>query len=141
VSTAGHPSRVADPPPQRPPRPALVELAAAIMIVSGALSIPATVSVAAHLANEGQELDLVTVLSLAIAIAGVVLGILVRYGRAWIAALNVMVIAGFLELMSGAPGGIVFGVLDTLVVVILFVNRPWFQWPPRDLDESTDLSP
>jgi hypothetical protein len=113
----------------------MVELAAAIMIVGGVLSIPATLQVATTLASQGQESDFLVLLSLGLAVGSVVLGILVRYGHAWLVAVNVVAIEGFLELTSGTPGGIVFGVLDALVVVALIANRPWFAWPPADEDD------
>ncbi len=47
-------------------------------------------------------------------------------------------IAGFLELLSLTAPGLLFAALDMFVVVALLVNRPWFQWPPRDDPDADD---
>ena len=124
---------------QRPPRPAWVELAAAMLVVSGATSLIQTVSAFASLADRTTPSEPLFLLSIAIGIGTVVLGILVRYGRAWLVAVNVAAIAGFLELTSGTPQGLVLGALDVIVVAILVSQRPWFAWTPEaDRDDRDD---
>ena len=128
LSPAGFP---VDPPgPVRPPRPVGVELAAALMITTGAWSTFATVEAISILAQRGEQDIGLAVLSLVLGVGTIVLGVLVRTGRAWILAVNVAVVAGFLELSSVTNQGILFGVIDVVVVLILVRERPWFAWKP-----------
>ncbi len=113
---------------RRPPRPTAVELATAIVIVSGAVGVLISVEAFVRMSELGSAGTDLTLPSLAIGLAMVVLGILLRYGRAWLVGVNVLTIAGFLELISGAPIGLVFGALDVIAVILLLVHRPWFAW-------------
>ncbi len=131
---AGLPSD--EPGMQRPPRPMAVELATAIVIVTGAMSVLISVEAFARMSELGSPGTGLTLPSLAIGVAMVVLGILLRTGRAWLVGVNVLAIAGFLELISGAPIGIVSGGLDAIAVVVLMVYRPWFAWRPGQVFES-----
>jgi hypothetical protein len=107
-----------------------VELAAAIMIVGGIISTLTSIEAAATFAARGELSVPLAALSVGLGVAFVLLGLLVRVGRAWLVAVNVAAIAGFLELTSGTAQGLLFGVLDALVVVLLLRERPWFQWSP-----------
>lgn len=120
--------------PERPSRPVLVELASAILVISGAISVLTTLEVMGRLADQGAVDAPVVLLSFAIAIGSIVLGILVRFGRAWLVAVNVAAVAGFLELTSGLGAGLLFGGLDVVVVIALFMERPWFAWSPERPD-------
>jgi hypothetical protein len=115
---------------QRPPRPLAVEVATAIVIVSGAMSVLLSIDVFARLRDLGNAGTELTLASIALGLASLLLGILLRYGRAWLIGVNVLAIAGFLELLSGTPLGLVSGGLDALAVVVLLVHRPWFAWQP-----------
>ena len=119
-------------PAERPRRPAGVELAAAIMIVSGLISTLTSIEAAMTLSASGELDEPLAVLSLAIGIATVLLGLLVRVGRAWLVAINVAAVAGFLEIVSGTAAGLLFGALDVLVVVLLMRDRPWFTGPDKE---------
>ncbi len=107
-----------------------VELATAIVIISGAVSVLISIEAFARMSELGSAGAELTLPSLAIGLATVILGILLRSGRAWLVGVNVLAVAGFLELISGAPIGIVFGMLDAIAVIVLMVYRPWFQWRP-----------
>jgi hypothetical protein len=120
---------------QRPRRPWPVELATASVIISGAMSILLSIDAYGRLAQQGADVSLV-VPSIAIGIAMLLLGILLRTGRAWLVGVNVLAIAGFLELISGTPVGLVFGALDALAVVVLISYRPWFAWKPGEAAEA-----
>ncbi|MEO5885361.1 MAG: hypothetical protein ABIQ58_07610, partial [Candidatus Limnocylindrales bacterium] len=63
----------------------------------------------------------------------IVVGVLIRRGRAWVVALNVAAIAIFLEL-TALPSGfaVVFVILDTIVLTALIRHRSWFDWQPDD---------
>jgi len=123
---AGLPSD--EPGMQRPPRPMAVELATAMVIVSGLVSVLISIEAFARMSELGSEGTELTLPSLAIGLALVILGVLLRFGHAWLVGVNVLAIAGFLELISGAPIGIVFGALDVVAVIVLLVYRPWFVW-------------
>jgi len=118
--------------PGRPARPALVELASAILVVNGAISILSSIDVVMRLAEAGPGVEPLAMLTLAIGVGSVILGLLMRFGRAWLVTLNVIAIAAFLELTSGAIVGLLFGGLDLFVVAVLLLERPWFTWTPEE---------
>jgi hypothetical protein len=110
----------------RLPRPALVELAAAILIVSGVLGMLGAVGGASFL-PAGTELLFAA--SIALDVASVAVGVLVRTGRLWIVAVNYVAVLGFLDLSAAgdSPLALLRGIADVAAVVILLVHRPWFQ--------------
>jgi hypothetical protein len=121
----------------RPRRPLLVELAAAVLVIGGAFGLLNSIDVILRLGEAGEAVDTLALLTLGIGIGFVVLGVLVRSGRAWLLAVNVVTVVGFLELTSGTIPGLFFGALDVFVVLALFWERPWFQSPAEP--EATDL--
>lgn len=108
-----------------PARPAVIELAAAILIVSGLLGLVGTFGSIAGLPPGTESIVLVTA---AINLGSLVIGLLVRFGRAWLIAVNYVAVIGFLDLLAAAGSGLalMLGVADVLVVIILFLNKPWF---------------
>jgi len=113
------------PPASRPPRPAIIEAAAAILIVGGLTGLATSPSPfqpgIGPLASLFVILDVVTV----------IVGIAVRSGRAWVLALNVTAIALFLEISAlPAPIALLLALLDALVLVALIRHRDWFDWRP-----------
>lgn len=121
------------PEPTRPPRPVLVELASALLVVTGVFTL--ILALAAPPVSDPalvQTTDAVALLAVLLGLVGIVLGILTRTGRAWLVTINVVAVEGFLELTSGAASGVLFGALDVFVLVVLLVNRPWFQWRADD---------
>jgi hypothetical protein len=117
--------------PRRPPRPFAVELASAFLVVNGIISAITSVNIVWSLSQTNAGLEPLAALTLAIGVATVVLGILIRYGHAWIVTLNVTAVAGFLELTAGSDAGVIVGVLDVLVVLALLATRPWFAWSAK----------
>ena len=131
--------------PQRPRRPLLLELASAFMIVNGLLSTSASATIVMKLGETPGVGDpgVLLLITLAIGISTIVLGILIRYARAWIVALNVAAVAGFLELTAGSQPGLIVGLLDVFVVLALLMTRPWFTWSPdgaADQDAAEDAA-
>jgi hypothetical protein len=110
---------------RRPARPGVVELAGALLIVSGVLGLVGTIGAAAGL-PAGAELILV--LTAALNLGSIAVGFLVRFGRAWLLDVNYVAVLGFLDLVAGAGSGLalLLGIVDILVVVILLLNKPWF---------------
>jgi len=116
-----------EPEPDRPmpSRPAAIELASAILIVAGVIGLVGSVSIAL---NPESARDPFLILTAALAIGSIAMGLLIRLGRSWILAVNYVAVLGFLDLLgSGAsPLALMLGLADIVVVVILFANKPWF---------------
>ena len=125
--------------PQRPRRPLLVELASAFLIVDGLLSTSTSANIVVKMGETQAGVEPLLLFTLGIGIATIVLGILIRYARAWIVALNVAAVAGFLELTAGSQAGMIVGLLDVFVVLALLMTRPWFVWSP-DSDTGEDTA-
>ena len=108
-----------------PARPAPIELAAAILIASGVLGLVGTVGAASDLP---AGTDLIVVLTAALNIGSLVVGLLVRTGRAWLVAVNYVAVLGFLDFTGAAASGLalLLGIADLAVVIILLVQKPWF---------------
>ena len=130
----GNPSGLKDAPrgPQRPPRPVLVELATALLIVSGFLSLFLSLGAVSTLADSGELSPLLVLVALVLGIAVPLVGLGLRYGRWWLLGVNLVAVASFLELTSGSAEGLLFGGIDLFVVVVLLLHRPWFAWTPAD---------
>lgn len=119
----------------RPPRPMIIEIAAAILIVGGFVGIVGTITAALGFdpaaADPGARP--VIVLILALNVLTVVVGVLVRRGVAWIACINVVAVLLFIE-FTAVPGGsavaVLLAVLDAFVFVALARHRAWFDWRP-----------
>lgn len=117
--------RAEDRPLPRPARPAVVELAAAILIVGGALGLLGGFTAAPSLPSGTES---VFVLAIVLDIGAIVAGVLVRFGRWWIVAINYVAVLGFLDLVAsgGSLLALLRGVADVIVVVILVLTKPWF---------------
>jgi hypothetical protein len=111
------------PPPSRPAR---VELAAAILIVGGAVGLVGA------LLRDGSvgpaSGDPFLFLTLGLNVGSIVAGVLVRIGRLWIVVVNYVAVLGFLDLLAAgtSPLALMLGLADLLVVVILFLDKGWF---------------
>jgi hypothetical protein len=126
--------------PVRPRRPLLVELASAFLIVNGLLSTSASANIVMKMGETPGVGDpgILLLITLAIGISTIVLGILIRFARAWIVALNVAAVAGYLELTAGSQAGFIVGLLDVFVVLALLMTRPWFVWTPDQAPKAVD---
>jgi len=108
-----------------PARPAAVELAAALLIVGGVISVLSAVS---NVSSLPPGVEPILALTVALAIGSVVVGVLVRLGRVWLVAVNYAAVLGFIDLLGAgaSPLSLTLGLADVLVVVILFRYKPWF---------------
>ncbi len=123
------------PVPERPPRPLALEASAAVLIIGGFTSILGTIGYQIG----GGDTGTLGLVILALDILTVMVGFLIRMGRAWVFAINVVAIALFLELTAlPSAFAIVFVILDSLVVFSLFRHRRWFDWEPPDSSESAE---
>ena len=123
----------AQPPPEPAHRPWLIELASAILIVGGLQSLLTVPDPFV------PGVGIVPWLLIALAVATIVVGVLIRSGRAWPLALNVTAIVLFLEATAlPSPFAIVFLVLDAIVFIALVRHRAWFEPDrPAPLDGSS----
>jgi hypothetical protein len=117
---------------KRPSRPVLVEIATAVLIVTGFMSLFTSLEAAISIAGSGEPDLVLLALFLFIGVGTVAVGIALRYGRWWLLGVNYVAVAAFLELTSGTAQGLLFGALDLFVVVVLLAQRPWFAWTPDD---------
>jgi hypothetical protein len=120
---------------ERPRRPVLVEVAAAILIVGSATDVIISFETMASAPTSLARALAATSVSLGVLL--VILGFMLRAGRAWLVALNVVAVSAFLGLQTLSFVGLLGAVFDMLVVGILLRERWWFQWrPPDDLAEA-----
>jgi hypothetical protein len=121
-----------------PSRPAAVELAGALLIVGGAIGLIGALSNAGALPPGAEPFLLLTV---ALDVGAIVLGLLVRLGRLWVVAVNYAAVLGFIDLLGAdaSPLALVLGLADIVVVVILFVHKPWFDAMRRRRSEREGL--
>jgi hypothetical protein len=115
---------------ERPRRPVLVEVAAAILIVGSAMDV--LISFEGMTSAPTALGRVLAATSVSVGVLLVILGSLLRKGRAWLVALNVAAVAAFLGLQSLSLVGILGAVFDMAVVGILLRERWWFQWRPPD---------
>ena len=117
--------------PKRPPRPTFVELATALLIMSGFVSFVTSLQgLVALTGNDDPNAPLVA-LFVTIGLLTMLTGIALRYGHWWLFGLNFIAVAAFLELTSFTVQGLFSGAVDLLVVIVLLVYRPWFAWKPE----------
>lgn len=112
-------------PRRRPNRPALIELAAALLIMAGLLGI---LSLIVPDPTKPEGLEGLTILTIALNVAQVIVGLLVRAGRLWIIAVNYVAVLGFLDL-AGAAGSslaLLLGLIELGILGVLFAYRSWF---------------
>jgi hypothetical protein len=108
----------------------MVELATALLIVSGLFSLVLSLGAVANLADREELSPLLALVALVVGVAIPIVGIGMRYGHWWLLGVNLAAVASFLELTSGSPQGLLFGGIDLFVVVVLLAQRPWFAWTP-----------
>jgi hypothetical protein len=119
----------------------MVELATALLIVSGLLSLFLSLGAVASLAETGGLSPLLLVIAVVLGVAVPVVGIALRAGHWWLLGLNLVAVASFLELTSGSPQGLLFGGIDLFVVVVLLAHRDWFAWTPRGIPPDDEEDP
>ena len=124
--------------PKRPPRPAFVELATALLIMSGFISFVTSLQGLVTLTGNDDPNAPLVALFVTIGLLTMLTGIALRYGHWWLFGLNFIAVAAFLELTSFTVQGLFSGAIDLLVVVVLLVYRPWFAWKPGG-DPDSDL--
>jgi hypothetical protein len=116
----------------RPRRPALIELAAALLIVAGIFGLMGLLQPDPNQPAGFEPLILLTVV---INAGQIVVGVLIRAGRLWILAVNYVAVLGFLDLAGagGSPLAALLGIIELGVLAVLFAYRWWFdgRWRRR----------
>ncbi len=140
ITTPDEPPDSTRPPAaRRPRRPISIEIAAAILVVGGLVAIVGTIGSLGLLGLDGAAADPgarpVIAVILALNVLTVLVGLLLRIGRAWIVCINVVAVLLFIELTAipgGSPTAAFFTALDGFVFVALARNRAWFEWRPPE---------
>jgi hypothetical protein len=114
----------------RPPRPAWVELATALLIVSGFVSLFTSLQGLVNLSSSDDPAAGLVVLFVTLGLLTMLTGIALRYAHWWLFGVNFVAVAAFLELTSFTVQGLFSGTIDLLVVVVLLIYRPWYAWKP-----------
>ena len=86
----------------------------------------------------------VVTLLLALNVMTLVVGVLVRAGRAWLASINIVAVLVFVEctaIPDGSAIAALLAVLDGFVFVTLARHRAWFEWRrlPATLDSMDPM--
>ena len=115
--------------PARPGRPVSIELSAAILVIGGLAA--AVGSGAIFLVSDASDSFSrpIVALILGLDLLTVLIGLLVRAGRAWVVCINVVAVLVFVELTaipSGSLLAVLLTFLDGFVFVSLMRNRWWF---------------
>lgn len=121
------------PKPDRPPRPVLVELGSAILIVGGITAIVGWLGAQISGAGIPADAGLLPAIVLGLNVVAIVTGILIRQGRYWRLCLNIVAVAIFLYLTAVPnPFAVFYLFLDTIVFFGLIRHRAWFDWKPAE---------
>ena len=118
-----------------------MEIAAAVLIAAGIFRL---VAIALAFANPNPPFPIdpvIAVAETALQVLTITIGLLIRTGRAWIAAVNVVAVLAFIEILSlPSPVSLALAVLFGLAFAATFLNKPWFDeraaWRARSPDRS-----
>lgn len=111
--------------PSRGPRPAAIELAAAILVIGGALQLVSAIAIIPDLPPGSEGL---LTLSIVLDVLTIAAGVLTRVGRGWLFIVNYVAVLGFLDLLraGSSPVALMLALADLVVLGVLLVHRPWF---------------
>ena len=129
------------PDPERPPRPVLVELGAAILIVGGITALVGWVGTQIAGTSISGDAGLPTAVFVGLNVALIPTGVLIRDGRHWRVCISIVAVATFLYLLAFPnPQAVFFGVLDLIVVFGLGRHRAWFEGKPPEASRASVAS-
>ncbi|TAK02661.1 MAG: hypothetical protein EPO36_01520 [Chloroflexota bacterium] len=131
--------RSGDHPP--PPRPAAIDLAAAVLVFGGLLGFSQLALgeyvVTGSLPAKGPIIGVATIAYA----ASIALGVVVRVGRAWLLAVNLAVLVAILYLPAAdRPLPLVLALLHGLAGAVLVAQRRWFADVAAWRNGARDLS-
>lgn len=112
---------------ERPIRPAAVDVVAALFVFGGLFGLTQLVFgdfvITGQLPAKGPILGVAAILYA----ASIALGIGIRTGRAWLAALNLAIVFAVVYVAAfGKPVALALGVAHGVAAVLLIRVRPWF---------------
>jgi hypothetical protein len=126
------------PEPERPPRPILVELGSAILIVGGFTAILGWLGAQIAGATIPADAGLLPAIVVGLNVVAIVTGVLIRNGSHWRLCVNIVAVAIFLYLSAFPnPMAVFFGFLDTIVFFGLIRHRAWFEWKPPEASRAS----
>jgi len=129
-----------------PPRPSAVDLAAAMLVLGGLVGYGQLVAGDYVVTGSLPAKDPIVGVAFIVYAASVVLGIVIRMGRGWLAAVNFAAVAAILYLPAfGRPVILLLVVAHLIAVTILLANRRWFAgmaaWRRSPFDGDGSLPP
>ena len=126
---------------ERPPRPVLVELGAAILIVGGITALLGWAGTQIIATGIPADAGLPTALFIGLNLVLIPTGVLIRRGRYWRVCINIVAVATFLYLVAFPnPQAVFFGSMDAVVFFALVRHRAWFDWKPREASRASGVS-
>src|SRR5262245_25751481 len=122
-----------------PRRPMLVELAAALLIVTGGIQLAAIVGLVVT-GNLPPASEGVLVLSVVLDAGTIVAGLLLRAGRAWLLVINYVARLGFLHVLraTASPVALLIALVDLFALYVLFTQRSWFNRPVPEVEPAEE---
>ena len=127
--------------PERPPRPILVELGSAILIVGGITALVGWLGTRIAGTSISGDAGLPTAIFIGLNLVLIPTGALIRDGRYWRACISIVAVATFLYLMAFPnPQAVFFGILDMIVFFGLVRHRAWFEWKPPEASRASVAS-
>jgi hypothetical protein len=121
------------PEPVRPPRPILVELGSAILIVGGLTALVGWIVGQLISPNLPTDAGLVPAIVVGLNVVAIATGVFIRNGRYWRICINIVAVAMFLYLTAFPnPIAVFYLFLDTVVFFGLVRHRDWFDWKPSE---------
>jgi hypothetical protein len=109
-----------------PSRPVAIELAAAVLLAAGVFRLIAIRAVVTTAGPRTFDPGVATAEAVLQALT-IVTAVLIRTGRAWLAAVNIAAVLTFLEVLNlTSPVSAAFSIMFGLAFVATFVNKPWF---------------
>jgi len=123
-STSPVDGRAKRPPPDRP---AAIEAASAILIICGMVRLFAIALALIAPPDPARPIvSQVVVAETALQLATGLVGGVVRFGRGWLPAVNIVATLAFIGLLGPSVVSLAFAVLFSFAFVAIFLNKPWF---------------
>ena len=112
--------------PVEPDRPGVVELAAAILIASGVFGLVRLGLAVGGDGTPGPVPPAVVASEVALQVITIVVGVLVRTGRSWVAVVNVVAVLAFVQFLAATIVSVPFAILYVVAFVLIYLNKRWF---------------
>jgi hypothetical protein len=115
------------PEPERPARPALVDLASALLVVGGITALLGWLGAQIFSLGDAANAGLVPAIFVALNVLAIAMGIAIRRRRYWRLCINLVAISILLYLTGlSSPIAMFYVALYVVVFYALFQHRAWF---------------